>query len=120
VVVTKITQSRVKEVVAKPNIGHGHVVAVGTNKLQGSRLQSGGDQEVSTKHIRLDVVVAREMSNFASWEGERRAKMIANQRKVSPGVMMDGHYRGEHHMLAKQSSCSVKQRVVPARVSVRE
>jgi hypothetical protein len=46
--------------------------------------------------------------------------MIANQRIVGPGVMMDGHYRGEHHTLAEQSGCSNKQRAIPARMSVRE
>ena len=35
--------------------------------------------------------------------------MIANQRIVGPGVVMDGHYRGEDHTWAKQPGCSNKQ-----------
>jgi hypothetical protein len=118
--VTKNHTKQGEGVVTKRNIGHGHVAAAGTNKLQGSRLQSGGDEGVSSKRIKLDIVVAREMSNSASWEGEHRAKIIANQRIVGPAVVMDGHYRGDHHTLAKQPGCSVKQRAVPARVPVRE
>jgi hypothetical protein len=120
VVVTKIYTKKGEEMAAKPSIGHGRVAAAKTNKSQGSMLRSGGDQGVSSKRMRLDVGAAREMNNFASWEGERRAEMIANQRIVGPGVMMDGHYRGEHHTLAEQSGCSNKQRAIPARMSVRE
>jgi hypothetical protein len=66
--------------------------------------------------MRLDVVATRQMSNFASWERERRTEMIVNQHIVGPGVVMDGHYRGEDHMWAEQPGCSNKQ---TTRVSVR-
>jgi|UniRef100_A0A804U6P0 hypothetical protein len=118
--VTRNYTKKGEEVPAKPNIGHGHVTAAGTNKSQGSMLQSGGDQGMSSKRMRLDVGAALEMNNSASWEGERRAEMIANQRIVGLGVVMDVHYRGEHHTLAEQSGCSNKQRAIPARVPVRE
>uniref|UniRef100_A0A804RKJ7 Uncharacterized protein n=1 Tax=Zea mays TaxID=4577 RepID=A0A804RKJ7_MAIZE len=120
VVVTKNYTKKGEEVAAKPSIGHGRVAAARTNKSQGSMLRGGGDQGVSSKRMRLDVGAAREMNNSASWEGERRAEMIASQRIVGPGVVMDGHYRGEHHTLVEQSGCSNKQRAIPARVPVRE
>jgi hypothetical protein len=105
-----------EEVAATPNIRHGHVTAAGTNRLQVSRPQSGGGQGMRSKRMRLDVVATRQMSNFASWERERRTEMIANQHIVGPGVVMDGHYRGEDHMWAEQPGCSNKQ---TTRVSVR-
>jgi hypothetical protein len=120
VVVIKNYIKNGEEVAAKPNIVHGHVAAAGIHRLQVIRPQSGGGQGMSNKRMRLDVGAAREMNNFASWDGERRAEMIANQRIVGPGVMMDGHYRGEHHTLAEQSGCSNKQRAIPARMPVRE
>jgi hypothetical protein len=46
--------------------------------------------------------------------------MIANQCIVGPGVVMYGHYKGEHHTLAEQSGCNNKQRAMPARVPVKE
>ena len=44
-------------------------------------------------------------------------EMIANQCIVGPGVVMDGHYSGEHHTWAEQPGCSNKQ---TTRMPVRE
>jgi hypothetical protein len=117
VVVTKNYTKNNEEVAAKPNIGQGHITAAGSNRLQESRPQNGGGQGMRSKRMKLDVVVTRQMSNVASWDRKHRTEMIANQRVVGPGVVMDGHYRGEHHTWAEQPGCS-NQRTT--RVSVRE
>jgi hypothetical protein len=116
VAVTKNYIKNEEEVAAKPNIGHGHVASAGTNRLQVSRPQSGGGQGMRSKRMRLDVVATQQMSNSASWERDRRTEMIVNQCIVGPGVVMDGHYRGEDHTWAEQPGCSNKQ---TTRVSVR-
>ena len=57
VAVTKNYTKNGEEVAAKPNIGHGHVAAAGTNRLQGSRPQSGDGQGIRSKRMKLYVVV---------------------------------------------------------------
>jgi hypothetical protein len=117
VAVTKNYTKNGEEVATKPNIGQGHIAAAGTNRLQESRPQSGGGQGMRSKRMKLDVVATRQMSNSASWDRKHRTEMIVNQRVVGPGVVMDGHCRGEHHTWAEQPGCSNKR---TTRVSVRE